>query len=138
MIHQDAHPGNFFVDEQFNITLFDFDDCIYGHFIYDLAMVLFYTSPRDKDPAAFTARFMPAFLGGYRGENRLDPVWLKELPNYMKIREIDLFGQICSQVPDAEISKDPWMSSYMHGRRDRIMGDTPFIVYDWESLSPYL
>jgi Ser/Thr protein kinase RdoA (MazF antagonist) len=27
MIHQDAHAGNFFVDENGKITLFDFDDC---------------------------------------------------------------------------------------------------------------
>ena len=138
MIHQDAHPGNFFVDDKFNITLFDFDDCVYGHFIYDLAMVLFYTSPWDKDPAAFTARFMPVFLGGYREENRLDPVWLKELPNYMKLREIDLFAQIHSQIPDWENSQDPWTGNYMRGRREKILADTPFITYDWESLSPYL
>ncbi len=42
MIHQDAHTGNLFVDDDYTMTLFDFDDCVYGHFIYDIAMVLFY------------------------------------------------------------------------------------------------
>jgi amicoumacin kinase len=33
LIHQDAHTGNLFVDEVGNLTLFDFDDCVYGWFI---------------------------------------------------------------------------------------------------------
>ena len=44
MIHQDAHLGNLFVDDNYTLTLFDFDDCVYGHFIYDIAMVLFYSA----------------------------------------------------------------------------------------------
>jgi Ser/Thr protein kinase RdoA (MazF antagonist) len=94
MIHQDAHPGNFFVDDEHCITLFDFDDCVYGHFIYDIAMVLFYTSIGEPDPAEYTERFMSVFLSGYREENRLNPVWLPELAHFMKLREIDLFAAI--------------------------------------------
>jgi len=42
LIHQDAHSGNFFVAEDNQITLFDFDDCVYGWCVYDIAMVIFY------------------------------------------------------------------------------------------------
>jgi Ser/Thr protein kinase RdoA (MazF antagonist) len=28
LIHQDAHRGNFFVNQNGKITLFDFDDCV--------------------------------------------------------------------------------------------------------------
>lgn len=136
MIHQDAHPGNFFVDEQLNLTLFDFDDCVYGHFIYDIAMVLFYTSNGEADPAAYTARFMPVFLDGYREENRLDPSWLAELPHFMKLREIDLFAAI--RFSFGENPDDPWCARYLSGRRERIENDVPYIDFDWNSLAKYL
>jgi amicoumacin kinase len=83
MIHQDAHLGNAFVDDSQRLTLFDFDDCVYGHFIYDIAMVLFYVSNGQSEPAAYTGWFMPLFLSAYREENRLDPAWLAELPHFM-------------------------------------------------------
>ena len=138
MIHQDAHPGNFFVDEQLNLTLFDFDDCVYGHFIYDIAMVLFYTANGEPDPTAYTAQFMPIFLSGYREENRLDPTWLAELPHFMKLREIDLFAAIHFSYEDGDNPDHPWCASYMRGRRERIEKDLPFIDFNWDSLMQYL
>lgn len=138
MIHQDAHPGNFFVDDDYNLTLFDFDDCVYGHFIYDIAMVLFYTAIGEPDPVEYTGRFMPVFLSGYREENRLDPVWLKELPHFMKLREIDLFAAIHFSSEDGDHPEHPWSARYMKGRRERIEGEVPFIVYAWDSLAQYL
>jgi amicoumacin kinase len=136
MIHQDAHPGNFFVDEEYTITLFDFDDCVYGHFIYDIAMVLFYTAMWETDKSVFAARFLPVFFSGYREENRLDPRWLAELPHFLKLREIDLFAEILFM--DGENPEHPWSAGYLKGRRERIEQDLPFIEYDWESLGKYL
>ncbi len=138
MIHQDAHPGNFFVDNEYRLTLFDFDDCVYGHFIYDIAMVLFYTSFGEADPTVYTGRFMPVFFAGYREENRLAPSWLAELPHFMKLREIDLFAAIHFSYEDGDNPDHPWPARYMKGRRERIEGDVPFIAFDWSSLAPYL
>lgn len=136
MIHQDAHPGNIFVDEDYTITLFDFDDCVYGHFIYDIAMVLFYTAVWEKDPVQFTGQFMPIFLSAYRKENELDPQWLQELPHFLKLREIDLFSQIL--FTDGENPEHPWSAHYMRGRRERIESGAPYIDFDWGSLAEYL
>ena len=138
MIHQDAHAGNFFVDDEFRLTLFDFDDCVYGHFIYDIAMVLFYTAMGEPDPAEYTGRFMPVFLSGYREENRLDPAWLAELPHFMKLREIDLFAAIHFSFEDGDNPDHPWCAHYMKGRREKIEGDVPFITFDWSSLASCL
>ncbi|MBN2388029.1 MAG: phosphotransferase [Anaerolineales bacterium] len=137
MIHQDAHLGNLFVDENYTLTLFDFDDCVYGHFIYDIAMVLFYVSMGEKkDPAGFTGRFMPIFLQGYREHNRLDPAWLPEIPNFLKLREIDLFAAILFAF--GERPDDEWCAGYLEGRRKRIENDMPYIDFHWELLAPYL
>lgn len=137
IIHQDAHLANLFVDENYTITLFDFDDCVYGHFIYDIAMVLFYISMWGRDdPTAFTRRFMPVFFEGYREYNRLDPSWLKELPNFLKLREIDLFAAILYTM--GENPENAWSARYMQGRRARIENDVPYITFDWESLAEYM
>jgi Ser/Thr protein kinase RdoA (MazF antagonist) len=137
MIHEDAHTGNLFVDEEYTLTLFDFDDCGYGHFIYDIAMVLFYiVGWGGDDRPGFTGRFMPAFLQGYRQYNRLQPRWLPDIPRFLKLREIDLFAAIL--FTEGEQPEDAWCARFMQGRREKIMRDVPFIEFDWESLGKYL
>jgi Ser/Thr protein kinase RdoA (MazF antagonist) len=137
MIHQDAHTGNLFVDENYTLTLFDFDDCVYGHFIYDIAMVLFYIAGwGGNDIPGFTGRFMPVFLRGYREHNSLDPRWLVEIPQFLKLREIDLFAAILFTM--GETPEDAWCARYMNGRRAKIENEIPFIDFDWESLGEHL
>ncbi len=136
MIHQDAHPANFFVDEDYTITLFDFDDCVYGHFIYDIAMVIFYVSLQEKDPQEFMTRFLPPFLTGYAAENHLDACWLKEIPFFLKFREFDLYAGIQFAFGDSAL--DNWCANYMRGRRERIVNDVPFLEFNWESMAEYL
>ncbi len=137
MIHQDAHAGNFFIDEQGNITLFDFDDCCYSWFINDIAIVLFYAISGEKNEAEFTRRFMSSFLKGYRRENELDPAWLGEIPQFLKLREIDLYALIHRSF-DVEHIEDPWIKRYMTGRRERIENNIPYIDFDWDSLAEFL
>jgi len=136
LIHQDAHPGNFFVDADDRLTLFDFDDCVYGHFAYDLAMVLFYTALGAADRTAFTAGFLPVFLSGYREENRLDPHWLGELPGFLKLREIDLYAEILFM--EGPTPSSPWSQRFLDGRRARIESGAPVIEFDWGSVGKYL
>jgi Ser/Thr protein kinase RdoA (MazF antagonist) len=137
LIHQDAHLGNLFVDEDYTMTLFDFDDSVYGHFIYDIAMVLFYIVMWDtNDMTGFTRRCMPTFLQGYHEHNKLDPRWLTELPYFLKLREIDLFAAILFTM--GEKPDDEWARNYMNGRRAKIENDIPYIEYDWDTLEEYL
>jgi len=134
MIHQDAHLANLFVDEEYTLTLFDFDDCVYGQFIYDIAMVLFYIAEWGGDDIpGFAGRFMPVFLRGYREYNQLDPHWLLEIPYFLKLREIDLFAAILFTM--GEKPEDPWCARFMDGRREKIESGIPFIDFNWESLS---
>ncbi len=131
MIHQDAHAGNFFVDDDGQITLFDFDDCIYSWFVYDLAMVLFYAVTNLPEPEAFAQRFFPVFMQGYAEENELDRAWLAEMPYFMKLREIDLYSVILHSVPPEALEGDGWVATYMRGRRERLMADTPYSELDF-------
>lgn len=127
LIHQDAHTGNMFVDENGRITLFDFDDCVYGHFAYDLAMVLFYAVANHADPDAFAAVFWPAFWQGYQMENQLDPVWLREIAPFMKLREIELYTILMRDYGPENLEHDSWATRYLNGRLQRIEHNVPVV-----------
>jgi Ser/Thr protein kinase RdoA (MazF antagonist) len=133
LIHQDAHAGNFFVDDDGEITLFDFDDCTYSWFINDIAIVLFYIVLGEEDQATFTREFMTNFLRGYRQENDFDAGWLKEIPSFLKLREIDLYAVIHRSF-DVDNLDDPWVANFMRNRKKRIEEDVPFLNFDFSSL----
>jgi Ser/Thr protein kinase RdoA (MazF antagonist) len=133
MIHQDAHLGNLFVDANGRITLFDFDDCVYGHFINDIAIVLFYAIANRPDPIPFCAELWPLFWCGYCEENRLDTIWLKEIPHFMKLREYQLYGIIRRDIPDYE--GDEWFANFMRGRQENILAERPTIDFDFTKVT---
>jgi Ser/Thr protein kinase RdoA (MazF antagonist) len=137
LIHYDAHAANLHVDKTGRITLFDFDDCAYAWFAYDIAIVLFYMVIGESNPLAFAQEFMAHFLRGYRQENRLDPRWLEEIPYFLKHREIDLYGVIHRSF-DVDHIDDPWCVRYMDGRKERIERDIPYLDFDFQSLAAYL
>lgn len=137
MVHFDAHGGNFFVDETGRLTLFDFDDCGYCWFAYDIAMALFYRVTGRDDAEKLTSEFMPPFLRGYCQETSLDPYWLIQLPFFLKQREIDLYALIHRSF-DVEKLTDPWCLRFMHDRKRRIEQDVPYIDYDFATLARYL
>jgi len=137
LIHYDAHEANLLVDDDGQITLFDFDDCAYSWFIYDIAIVLFHATAAREDRESFTAGFMPPFLRGYSRENRLDGRWLGQMPRFLKLREIDLYAVIHRSF-DVEDLDDWWCERFMDGRKERIEEDSPVIDFDFESLARYL
>ncbi len=136
LIHFDAHPANMFATEDGQLTLFDFDDCCYGWYIYDIAMVLFYNvmhAWEDGNEPEFTRNFMTNFLNGYTQETELDPKWLKELPWFLKLREVDLYALIHRDFDLEDL--DEWCTRYMRGRKYRIENNIPYIDFDFESLA---
>ena len=137
LIHQDAHGGNFLVDDDGNITLFDFDDCVYSWYIYDISMVVFYLLVGRDDAPALAAEFMSHFLPAYVSECGLEEVWLSEIPFFLKLREIDLYAVIHRSF-DVDNLDDPWCKRYMDGRRQRIEGEVPFVDFDFGSLAVHL
>jgi Ser/Thr protein kinase RdoA (MazF antagonist) len=134
LVHYDAHGGNLFVDDTGTITLFDFDDCAYSWFANDIAIVLFYIAMGAPDEAAFTCQFMTHFLRGYYAANYLDPKWLKEIPHFLKLREIELYAVIHRDF-DVNNIDDPWCVRYMRDRKERIARGVPFLDFDFGSLA---
>ena len=77
----------------------------------------------------FAHSFLRHFLQGYRQENPLDPIWLFEIPHFLKLRELDTYGlTLYNQIDDW------WTARYMPGRKHNIENDIPYVELDVASL----
>lgn len=135
LIHGDLHGGNFFVDpSQDLITLFDFDDCLYGWYVMDIAMSVFdmivLTPERDK--AAFAHRFLHHYLRGYRRERPLADLWLAQLPLFLNLLEFDVYTQVYEYYDPEDATS--WVGRFMQDRESRIRNDVPYVALDVEAL----
>lgn len=158
LIHQDAHQNNFFMDVDGALTLFDFDDCAYSWFVNDIAIVLFYISMDARELGyptvdSFTKEFMTHFLRGYRQAYTLDSTWLKEIPAFLKLRELELYAVVFrdfdikdiehwsvesfmhSRDFDVNSGNHMWIANFMRDRKIRIEQGLPFIDFEFESLA---
>jgi len=128
LVHADLHFANFIVDPPSGaITLFDFDDCVYGWYVMDIAMPLLdalVVFPKD-DPDEFASYFLNCFMRGYLEENDLDAGWLREpLRLFLSLLEINLYTTLYKL--DATGMDDPWVRKFMAGRRERIEAGLPY------------
>ncbi len=137
LVHYDPHEANLLMDDAGQLTLIDFDDCAYCWYVYDIAIVLFYSSMGQEDKQAFIDAVMPPFLRGYSQETCLASRWLAEIPYLLKQREIDLYAVIHRSF-DVEDIDNPWVVRFMQGRKEKIENDVPVIDYDFERLAVYL
>ncbi|MDQ1145893.1 Ser/Thr protein kinase RdoA (MazF antagonist) [Bacillus sp. SORGH_AS 510] len=94
LIHNDFHQGNFFVKDR-RITIFDFDDCAYHWYAYDLAVSFYHAywqaSSFTPEQTDFSKNFWHHFLKGYYEEHTIDIEMLEQIPTFLKIREIFLY-----------------------------------------------
>lgn len=137
LLHYDAHKANILVSEDVHLTLIDFDDAAYAHFIFDIAIVIYHSTAAVADREAEAAKLLPPFLTGYARRNRLDPAWLQQLPLFHKLREIDLYGVIHRDF-DVDNIEHPRVAAFMEGRKERIEAGKPYLEMDFESYKQYL
>ncbi|MBI5804553.1 phosphotransferase [candidate division TA06 bacterium] len=137
LIHYDAHSSNMLVDKDGRLCLFDFDDSLHSWFVCDIAIVLFYMTAGKEPDIASVEEFLAHFLSGYAEENKLDPKWLKEIPHFLKIREIDLYAVIHRSFDVSNIT-NPWVAGFMKGRKEKIEGDVPFLDLDFGAWAGHL
>ena len=87
MIHFDYSDGNYNIDySDGSITVFDFDNCRTGWYLFDLANLWAHgvgwtvRNPDADERKRFMDRYMDAVLEGYRSQKRLDGETLSHLP----------------------------------------------------------
>jgi Ser/Thr protein kinase RdoA (MazF antagonist) len=89
LIHQDVHHGNLFLDGK-RLTVLDFDDSLYGFFIFDIANALGFSiweKPEKMSNTEFADFYLKHFMTGYQKENRLDESWVEDLQKALKLFE---------------------------------------------------
>jgi len=115
LIHFDFNDGNFTVDyDNGDITVFDFDDCCYFWFMYELACAweggigrVMFRSLAERQ--AFMDRYMEQVMAGYTRENTLSDGWLERLPLFLRLiqmQELMHYAQYLDK-PDEEIQAGP-------------------------------
>jgi Ser/Thr protein kinase RdoA (MazF antagonist) len=134
LIHSDIHNWNFYVHNG-GIHVFDTDDCHYNWLAYDIGIPLYYalrTAEIGDDNIEYARYFFRLFMEGYRGENEIDPVWIARIPDFMKLREMDLYIVIQKENIGDE---NDWCRRFMKGRKEKIESDVPFIDIDFSEFA---
>jgi len=110
LIHADVHQWNYLFHSG-QVGVIDFDDCGYGHWLYDLAVTLYCLTDRP-DFAALRS----AFLTAYR---RIRPLSVEQeghLETFMALRRLqDLLWVI--EERDRPAFRDNWQAQTMDGLR---------------------
>jgi Ser/Thr protein kinase RdoA (MazF antagonist) len=138
LIHSDAHAGNFFIHNS-RLTFFDFDDCCYQWFVFDVATVLFGAvlrpwvgdSSEAREREAIT--FLSAFLKGYSQAFNVPDFMSEQMSLFLKLRELSLYAVIHSHLDINNLEED-FPIKVMKGRQARLEADLPFLEIDFTSL----
>ncbi|WP_213582171.1 phosphotransferase enzyme family protein [Paenibacillus sp. J2TS4] len=131
LIHNDFHPYNFHIDGG-DITVFDFDDSIYGWFALDIgiaaAHAVWWGSPKEdrKSKNEFAQRFLNEFLKGYFKNNHLDEYWIRKIPMFMDYRNICSFFWWLSRWDGDESHLSEHQKNAMVHAVELIHNDLPF------------
>jgi len=95
LIHGDFHQGNYRLDGH-RLQVFDFGGCSYCWFAFDIAISV-YTSLLERvhrgeeDLERHARDYLVPFLRGYERANRLAPVWLELLPDFLELFNLSIF-----------------------------------------------
>jgi len=138
LIHNDFNDGNFTVDyDSGDITVFDFDDCCYFWFMYDIACAweggigrtMFRPLAERKD---FMNRYMEQVMEGYNRENTLCAEWLDRLPLFLRLiqmQELMHFAQYLGNL-------DEELQSELRYKVHCIENDIPYMGFFDKSFNP--
>lgn len=139
LIHSDAHAGNFFLD-QGALKFFDFDDCCYQWFAFDVTTILFSAVlqpwvENTRDAQVKEARkFLPVFLDGYQQEASVSGLMLDQFPLFLKLRELSLYAVIHSHMDINQL--DGWYPiKFMADRKPRLEADEPYLKMDFTAFT---
>lgn len=134
LIHTDLHLGNVCLDEAVErVTILDWDDCSYGWYAMDLALLLLdalVLCPPEGRPAS-GGRFLRHLLAGYRSERALAPRVVLALPRFLALLQAALYTQVWAHREGG----DPWIDAFPTGRRERILAQAPYVDLGWETLA---
>jgi Ser/Thr protein kinase RdoA (MazF antagonist) len=86
LLHADLNPGNV-IAEGSTLGIIDFDDCGWGYYLYDVAVMLCALRHRVADPSRYS-QLGAAYLAGYSNVHGVLDCYLSLLPTFMAFREL--------------------------------------------------
>jgi Ser/Thr protein kinase RdoA (MazF antagonist) len=101
LIHGDLHQENYFF-HQGQVRAIDFDDCGYGHYLYDLAVTLF-----NIDGHKNKSDLKESLLRGYRNVRPLSKEHEAYLTVFMNLRELQMMLWVIEMRDHPEF-RDTW------------------------------
>jgi Ser/Thr protein kinase RdoA (MazF antagonist) len=137
LIHSDVHSGNFFFDGE-TVHVFDFDDCSYHWFASDIAIPLYYSllygfSGNDEaEVKKFSVNFYRKFLTGYQKHNELPTDLFKQLPLFLRLRDITLYSVLEKKIPLEERNENT--VNMMDKIRNRILSNRAIIDFSEDEI----
>jgi Ser/Thr protein kinase RdoA (MazF antagonist) len=124
LIHADIHHGNFFVQDD-QLTLFDFDDCHYHWFMYDVAVPIFSweIALRDKLSPDKALHFKETFLKGYDQVKPLGNDDLKAINDFYDYRCLLLHYWAKKNLNDPHLNSGAgdWMTMAIQFTYDQLI-----------------
>ncbi|MEW5869833.1 MAG: phosphotransferase [Chloroflexota bacterium] len=135
LAHLDLHFANFYVDTASQqITFFDFDDCAYGWYIMDIAMLIFdvLVVYNGLDRQQFGARFLESLLRGYLPQKPMRIFWMQQLPHFVKLLEISIYAELYRDYDPATAGE--WVNKFMLGREQCIRQGVPYVSLDFDGI----
>lgn len=134
IVHADIHHLNFHVEDG-NIVLFDFDDCEYNWYAYDIASTLFFVTStadyRDSESGKrMLKKFAVPFLRGYRKHARLPASWFGRFPLFLRYRRLAQYKYFSNLFHGRE---NPH-KEYLAWVKEDILSAGRFLAYDFDSL----
>lgn len=121
--------GNFLVSDKKN-NIFDFDECQYSWFVEDIAIQLFYIiyvflddSIDAREKQAYS--FMKSFMKGYYKENYVDEYWIKQIPIFLRVRELIVYIGMCRDIDFSNMNQ--WTKNYIFQSKLRIEEKIPIV-----------
>ena len=94
LIHNDIHHGNYLIDANGKIVLFDFESVCKSWYIYDIASVLYYALHVADPPDDFAEYFMASFWLGYEKHAELSVIEKKRIPKFLLYRDLLVLGYL--------------------------------------------
>ena len=145
MIHFDYSDGNYNIDySNGNITVFDFDNCRTGWYLYDLANLWTHGvgwiawNGDTEERARYMERYMNSVLNGYRTEMPLDDGDLSNLPLMIEaVRMENIIDEFeVEMAENGKIECDGEQAYRLKG----LLEDVPFMGFlndDYDPESPF-
>jgi len=127
IIHNDFHQGNIILVGNTLLTI-DFDDCAFNWFAQDFATAFYHAywqqNSSNQMNEQFIENFMVNFFKGYKLENLLHNDLVKQIPIFLKLREIFLHHLFVQKWDMNRLEE--WQKYTLVDLENKIKNDVPY------------